>query len=124
MKQLIEELKWRGLLHQTTPELENLSVKEITAYAGFDPTADSLHIGNLAPIMLLKHLQNNGANIIALVGEATGMIGDPSGKKSERKFLDERTLDHNFDSIKKQIIELLPTDEACSDFEPLNGWQE
>jgi len=111
MNKLIEELKWRGLLHQTTPELENIKSEKITAYAGFDPTADSLHIGNLAPIMLLKHLQNNGANIIALVGGATGMIGDPSGKKSERKFLDEKTLDHNFDSIKKQIIELLPTNK-------------
>ena len=112
MKKVIEELQWRGLLHQTTPELINKNSKKITVYAGFDPTADSLHIGNLAPIMLLKHLQNAGANIIALVGGATGMIGDPSGKKSERKFLDEKTLDKNFDAIRNQIHELLPKNNS------------
>jgi len=111
MKELIKELKWRGLLHQHTAGLENLECMP-TGYVGFDPTADSLHIGNLAPIMLLIHLNLAGGKIIGLVGGATGMIGDPSGKKNERKFLDETTLDHNFDKIKKQLFTLIISGNA------------
>ena len=93
MKNFIEELQWRGMLHQDMPGTEeHLLEKMRSAYVGFDPTADSLHIGNLVPIMLLAHYQRCGHRPIALVGGATGMIGDPSGKSSERNLLDEKTL--------------------------------
>ena len=86
----IDELKWRGMVHDITPGLEEQLEKEVTsAYVGFDPTADSLHIGNLVSIMMLKHFQKAGHKPIALVGGATGMVGDPSGKSEERKFLSE-----------------------------------
>ena len=108
MKNFIEELKWRGMLHQDMPGTEEHLLEEMrSAYVGFDPTADSLHIGNLVPIMLLSHYQRSGHRPIALIGGATGMIGDPSGKSSERNLLDEKTLRHNQDCFKKQLSHFL-----------------
>ncbi len=104
MKNFIEELQWRGMLHDSMPGTEEHLLEEIrSAYVGFDPTADSLHIGNLVPIMLLAHYQRCGHRPIALVGGATGMIGDPSGKSSERNLLDEKTLRHNQECVKAQL---------------------
>ncbi|WP_299120451.1 tyrosine--tRNA ligase [uncultured Winogradskyella sp.] len=107
-KHFVEELKWRGMLHDSMPGVEeHLSEAMRSAYVGFDPTADSLHIGNLVPIMLLAHYQRCGHKPVALVGGATGMIGDPSGKSSERNLLDEATLRHNQQAIKKQLSHFL-----------------
>lgn len=104
----VEEIKWRGMLHQIMPGTEELFDKEqVTAYLGIDPTADSLHIGHLCGVMLLRHLQQAGHKPIALVGGATGMIGDPSGKSQERNLLDEETLTHNVNCIKKQLSHFL-----------------
>ena len=104
----VEEIKWRGMLHQMMPGTEELFDKEqVTAYVGIDPTADSLHIGHLCGVMMLRHLQRAGHKPIALVGGATGMIGDPSGKSQERNLLDEETLAHNVDCIKKQLSHFL-----------------
>lgn len=103
-----EELKWRGMIHDYTPGLEEQLQKEMTsAYVGIDPTADSLHIGHLVSIMLLKHLQKAGHRPIALVGGATGMIGDPSGKSEERNLLTLDILRHNQESIKNQLSRFL-----------------
>lgn len=116
-KDFVEELKWRGMLHDSMPGIEtHLKEGVQSAYVGFDPTADSLHIGNLVPIMLLAHYQRCGHKPIALVGGATGMIGDPSGKSSERNLLDEATLRHNQEAIKKQLAHFLDFDsnEECS----------
>ena len=100
----IEELKWRGLLHDTMPGTEEQLQKEITsAYIGFDPTADSLHIGSLSQIMTLLRFQKAGHKPIALVGGATGMVGDPSGKSAERNLLDKNTLDKNVAAVKQQL---------------------
>lgn len=108
MKNLVEELRWRGMLHDAMPGTEeHLNEKMRSAYVGFDPTADSLHIGNLVPIMLLAHLQRAGHRPVALVGGATGMIGDPSGKSSERNLLDEETLRHNQQCVKDQLSQFL-----------------
>ncbi|WP_299116310.1 tyrosine--tRNA ligase [uncultured Winogradskyella sp.] len=107
-KNFVEELKWRGMLHDSMPGVEDhLSEAMRSAYVGFDPTADSLHIGNLVPIMLLAHYQRCGHQPVALVGGATGMIGDPSGKSSERNLLDETTLRHNQEAIKGQLAHFL-----------------
>jgi tyrosyl-tRNA synthetase len=104
----LDELKWRGMIQDITPGLEQLLDKEmVTAYVGIDPTADSLHIGHLVSIMLLKHLQRNGHRPIALVGGATGMIGDPSGKNEERNLLSIETLRQNQESIKSQLSKFL-----------------
>ncbi len=104
----IEELDWRGMLHQMMPGTAEQLDKEMTsAYIGFDPTAKSLHIGNLATIMLLVHLQRAGHKPYALVGGATGMVGDPSGKSAERQFLDENTLKENQEGIRKQLEKFL-----------------
>ena len=104
----VEEIKWRGMLHQIMPGTEELFDKEqVTAYLGIDPTADSLHIGHLCGVMMLRHLQQAGHKPIALVGGATGMIGDPSGTSQERNLLDEETLAHNVDCIKKQLSHFL-----------------
>lgn len=104
----VEEIKWRGMLHQMMPGTEELFEKEqVTAYVGIDPTADSLHIGHLCGVMMLRHLQRAGHKPIALVGGATGMIGDPSGKSQERNLLDEETLAHNVNCIKKQLAHFL-----------------
>lgn len=108
MKNFVEELKWRGMLHQMMPGTEELLMKEqVTAYVGIDPTADSLHIGHLCGIMMLRHLQQCGHKPLALIGGATGMIGDPSGKSQERNLLDEATLSHNVACIKKQLSHFL-----------------
>ena len=105
---LIEELKWRGLLHDIMPGTEELLAQEqVKAYVGFDPTADSLHIGNLVPIMLLVHWQRAGHTPIALVGGATGMVGDPSGKTAERQFLDVDVIQHNLASQRAQLERFL-----------------
>ena len=104
MKNFIEELQWRGMLHDSMPGTQEHLLSEMrSAYVGFDPTADSLHIGNLVPIMLLAHYQRCGHRPIALVGGATGMIGDPSGKSAERNLLDEKTLRHNQECVKAQL---------------------
>ena len=104
----IEELTWRGMIHQMMPGTEEQLKKEMTtAYLGIDPTADSLHIGHLVGVMILKHFQRSGHKPIALVGGATGMIGDPSMKSQERKLLDEATLRHNQEAIKKQLAKFL-----------------
>ncbi len=104
----IEELRWRGMIHDIMPGTEDLLNKErVTGYIGFDPTADSLHIGHMVQIMLLVHFQRAGHIPIALVGGATGMIGDPSGKSEERVLLDEDTLRHNQECIKKQLAKFL-----------------
>lgn len=100
----VEELRWRGLLHDAMPGTqEMLNTEQVTGYVGFDPTADSLHIGNLVPIMQLVHFQRAGHKPIALVGGATGMVGDPSGKSDERKLLDIATIEHNIACQKKQL---------------------
>lgn len=104
----IEELKWRGMLHTMMPGTEELLEKErVTAYLGIDPTADSLHIGHLCGVMMLRHLQRCGHKPLALIGGATGMIGDPSGKSQERNLLDEETLRHNVACIQKQLAKFL-----------------
>ncbi|MCH5247406.1 MAG: tyrosine--tRNA ligase [Muribaculaceae bacterium] len=104
----IEELTWRGMIHSMMPGTEEQLQKEMTtAYLGIDPTADSLHIGHLVGVMMLKHLQRAGHKPIALVGGATGMIGDPSMKSQERKLIDEPTLRHNQEAIKKQLSKFL-----------------
>lgn len=108
IKNFVEELTWRGMIHTVMPGAEaHLMESMRSAYVGFDPTADSLHIGNLVPIMLLAHYQRCGHKPVALVGGATGMIGDPSGKSNERNLLDENTLRHNQESIKVQLAHFL-----------------
>lgn len=108
MKNIIAELQWRGLVHDIMPGTEEQLLKEMTTtYIGFDPTSDSLHIGSLVPIILLVHLKNFGHKPIALVGGATGMIGDPSGKSDERNLLDEATLNHNVAGIKRVLSHFL-----------------
>lgn len=111
MKNLVEELRWRGLVHDMMPGTEEQLTKEsTTAYIGFDPTSDSLHIGSLVPIIILKHLRDFGHKPIALVGGATGMIGDPSGKSDERNLLDEATLTKNVNGIKALLSRFLDFD--------------
>jgi len=111
MKNFIEELRWRGMIHDVMPGAdEHLMAAMRCAYVGFDPTADSLHIGNLVPIMLLAHFQRCGHKPVALVGGATGMIGDPSGKSAERNLLDEATLRHNQAAIQQQLAHFLDFD--------------
>ena len=107
----VEELEWRGMVHTKMPGTEELLSKEmISAYVGIDPTADSLHIGHLVGVMMLKHLQRSGHKPIVLLGGATGMIGDPSGKSEERNLLDEDTLHHNQACLKNQLTKLLDFD--------------
>ncbi|MGL5262214.1 MAG: tyrosine--tRNA ligase [Bacteroides sp.] len=104
----VDELKWRGMVHDMMPGTEELLAKEqVTAYVGIDPTADSLHIGHLVSVMMLRHLQRCGHKPIALIGGATGMIGDPSGKSLERNLLDDTTLRHNQAAIKNQLAKFL-----------------
>jgi len=112
---LIGELRWRGMIQDIMPGTEEQLSKEMTsAYIGFDPTADSLHIGSLVPILLLVHLQKAGHKPIALVGGATGMVGDPSGKSEERNLLSEETLRFNQAGVKKQLMQFLDFDPAKS----------
>jgi len=107
-KNFIEELEWRGMIHTIMPGAKEQLEKEMTtAYLGIDPTADSLHIGHLVGVMILKHFQMCGHRPLALIGGATGMIGDPSGKSQERNLLDEPTLRHNQEAIKRQLAKLL-----------------
>lgn len=120
---LIEELKWRGLFHQDMPGTEELLMKELVGgYVGFDPTADSLHIGNMVPIILLVHLQKAGHKPYALVGGATGMVGDPSGKKAERNLLDVDTLNHNVACVHKQLQQFLDFDCGENSAEMVNNY--
>ena len=112
---LIEELRWRGMIQDIMPGTEEQLTKELTtAYIGFDPTADSLHIGSLVPILLLVHLQRAGHKPVALVGGATGMVGDPSGKSEERNLLSEEVLRHNQEGVKKQLMQFLDFDSSKS----------
>ena len=124
MKNFIEELKWRGMLAQIMPGTEELLQKEmVTAYLGTDPTADSLHIGHLCGIMMLRHLQHCGHKPIILVGGATGMIGDPSGKSQERNLLNDETLRHNQECIKQQVSKFLDFDtDAPNKAEMVNNY--
>ena len=120
----VEELTWRGMIHDMMPGLEEQLKKEVTsAYVGIDPTADSLHIGHLVGVMMLKHFQLAGHKPIVLVGGATGMIGDPSGKSQERNLLDEPTLRHNQECLKVQISKFLDFDsEAENAAEMVNNY--
>ena len=105
---LVQELRWRGMIQDIMPGTEELFEKEmVSGYIGFDPTSDSLHIGSLVPILLLVHLQKAGHKPFALVGGATGMVGDPSGKSEERNLLSEETLAHNIAGVKKQLSHFL-----------------
>ncbi|MHA7101134.1 tyrosine--tRNA ligase [Roseivirga pacifica] len=120
---LVEELKWRGMVHDMMPGTEEQLSKEVTTgYVGFDPTADSLHIGNLVPVMLLVHLQRAGHKPVALVGGATGMVGDPSGKSAERPMLDLDKLNHNLNSQKKQLQKFLNFDCGENSAEIVNNY--
>ena len=108
IKNFVEELRWRGMIHDMTPETEEELLKEMTSgYVGIDPTADSLHIGHLVGVMMLVHLQRAGHRPIALVGGATGMIGAPSGKSQERNLLSEDELRKNETGLKKQLAKFL-----------------
>ena len=120
----IEELTWRGMIHDIMPGTEEQLQKEMTsAYVGIDPTADSLHIGHLVSVMMLKHFQISGHKPIALVGGATGMIGDPSGKSAERNLLDEQTLRHNEACLRKQLSKFLDFEsDAANSAELVNNY--
>lgn len=120
----VEELTWRGMIHSMMPGTEEQLEKEMTtAYLGIDPTADSLHIGHLVGVMMLRHFQRCGHKPLALVGGATGMIGDPSGKSAERNLLDETTLRHNQECIKKQLSRFLDFDsDAPNAAEMVNNY--
>ena len=119
----VEELKWRGMIHDIMPGTQEQFEKEMTsAYIGFDPTADSLHIGSLVQIMILVHLQRCGHKPFALVGGATGMVGDPSGKSKERNLLDEKALNHNLTSVQKQLEQFLNFDCGANSAEVVNNY--
>lgn len=124
MKNFIEEVTWRGMLQDVMPGTEEHLMEQMrVAYVGIDPTADSLHIGHLVGVMLLKHFQLSGHKPLALVGGATGMIGDPSGKSNERNLLDEATLRHNQDAIKGQLSRFLDfTSDAANAAELVNNY--
>ena len=114
MTNFVEELRWRGLLSDIMPDTEEYLLKNKTAgYIGFDPTADSLHIGSLIQILILKHFQNAGHNPIALIGGATGMVGDPSGKSAERNLLDEETLAKNIAGVRENLERFLDFDTSA-----------
>ena len=119
----VEELEWRGMIHDIMPGTKEQFEKEMTAaYIGFDPTADSLHIGSLVQIMILVHLQKCGHKPFALVGGATGMVGDPSGKSKERNLLDENTLNHNLACVQKQLEQFLNFDCGANSAEVVNNY--
>jgi len=119
----IEELRWRGMIHDMMPGTEEQFAKEMTsAYIGFDPTGDSLHIGSLVQIMILIHLQKAGHKPFALVGGATGMVGDPSGKSAERNLLDNDTLNHNLNCIQKQLERFLDFNCGTNSAEMVNNY--
>src|SRR6056300_1662241 len=122
-KNFVEELRWRGMLQDIMPGTEELLEKEIvTGYCGFDPTADSLHVGSLIPIMMLKHMQRAGHKPIALVGGATGMVGDPSGKSDERQLLSVEQIQANIDGHRKQLEKFLDFDCGESSAEIVNNY--
>ncbi len=122
-KNFVEELKWRGMLQDIMPGTEELLNKEVvTGYIGFDPTSDSLGVGNMVQIMTLLHFQKAGHKPIALVGGATGMVGDPSGKSAERNLLDEATLNHNLNSQKKQLEKFLNFNCGANSAEIVNNY--
>jgi tyrosyl-tRNA synthetase len=122
-KNFVEELRWRGMLHDIMPETEEMLNKEmISGYIGFDPTADSLHVGSLAQIMTLLHFQQAGHKPYALVGGATGMVGDPSGKSQERNLLDEETLNNNVEGIKNQLLKFLNFSDGNNKAELVNNY--
>ena len=122
-KNLVEELRWRGMVHDIMPGTEEQLAKEVTtAYVGIDPTADSLHIGHLVSIMLLKHLQLAGHKPIALMGGATGMIGDPSFKAAERKLLTPDEVRHNVECIRRQVARFLDFDNPVNGAEIMNNY--
>ena len=119
----IEELKWRGMIHDIMPGTEEALMKQMSAgYIGFDPTADSLHIGSLVQIMILVHFQRAGHKPFALVGGATGMVGDPSGKSAERNLLDSETLNHNVACVQKQLEQFLDFDCGDNSAEVVNNY--
>jgi len=119
----VEEMKWRGMIHDIMPGTEEQLQKEMTAaYIGFDPTADSLHIGSLVQIMTLVHLQRSGHKPFALVGGATGMVGDPSGKSKERNLLSADILDHNLQCVHKQLARFLDFDCGANSAEIVNNY--
>jgi tyrosyl-tRNA synthetase len=119
----VEELRWRGVIQDVMPGTEELLSKEmVTGYIGFDPTADSLHIGSLTQIITLIRLQKAGHKPIALIGGATGMVGDPSGKSAERNLLDEDTLNKNIEGIKKQLQKFLNTNSGANSAELMNNY--
>lgn len=123
MKSFVEELKWRGMLQDIMPGTEELLNKGmVTGYIGFDPTADSLGIGNMVQIMTLLHFQQCGHKPVALIGGATGMVGDPSGKSAERNLLDEKTLNHNLNSQKKQLEKFLNFNSGANSAEIVNNY--
>jgi len=122
-KNFVEELRWRGMIHDIMPGTENQLAKEVTSgYVGFDPTADSLHIGNLVQIMTLVHFQRCGHKPVALVGGATGMVGDPSGKSAERNLLSEEILTHNQTCVKKQLEKFLDFSTSDNAAEMVNNY--
>lgn len=119
----IEEMQWRGMIHDMTPGVEeHLKKGMATAYIGFDPTADSLHIGSLVQIMTLVHFQRAGHKPIALVGGATGMVGDPSGKSQERNLLDKESLQKNIDGVRSQLAQFLNFGSESNAAELLNNY--
>ena len=123
MTNFVEELRWRGLLHDIMPDTEAHLLEHATAgYIGFDPTADSLHIGSLVQILILKHFQNAGHKPIALVGGATGMVGDPSGKSAERNLLDEASLQKNIEGVKAQLGRFLDFNATENPAESVNNF--
>lgn len=119
----VEELRWRGLLHDAMPGTQELlNTEQVTGYVGFDPTADSLHIGNLVPITQLMHFQRAGHIPVALVGGATGMVGDPSGKTDERKLLDVETINHNIACQKAQLEKFIEFGEGGNKAKMVNNY--
>lgn len=122
-KNFVEELRWRGMLHDMTPGTEEMLMKEkAVGYVGFDPTADSLHIGNLVPVMLLTHFQRCGHKPMVLVGGATGRVGDPSGKTKERQLLSTNDIEHNLECQKNQLMRFLNFSEGENKAEVVNNY--
>ncbi len=122
-EKFIDELKWRGMVHDIMPGTEDVLNREVcSGYIGFDPTADSLHVGHLVQIMTLVHFQRSGHKPIVLVGGATGMVGDPSGKSKERNLLDKATLEHNVSCVKKQLEQFLDFKDTQTGAEMVNNY--
>ena len=122
-KNFIQELTWRGMIHDIMPGTEDALNKQVSSgYIGFDPTADSLHIGSLVQIMTLVHFQRSGHKPVALAGGATGMVGDPSGKSAERNLLDEATLNHNVKCVHAQLAKFLDFDSKENPAQMVNNY--